>query len=292
MIAAQTLLSANVLTQVYRARLEYGYEMWTDVYICNQDGSQWSTLDVALVRGEQAPTSEHYVYRGYSMKPHEVVRVHVSLRENDTVYARATTARVSVGVTTEEVFTPRTLGNVEESLDTVAVDVKDLLETEQARENTSFDGRVTEYRHFIDVRPAISTGIYASGDALGDLLIFDGAARVPGGTGMIEALRVSDRASQQAPMDLVLFQHDFAETADNAAFDPSDLDLDGLIGIISVTAANYWGFNDNSAAVIYPVNLPYRTLTDQRIFGQLVVRSTPTYASTADINVRLSMRQD
>ena len=293
MIAAQVLLHPNVLTEVYRAHLEHGYELWTNIYICNQDGSQWSTLDMALGREGRAPASKDYLYRGYSMKPHEVVRIHAALRENDTVYARAITARVSVSITTEEIFTPRALGDVKESLDMLVVDTKDLLETERAHENISpFDGRVTAYRHFIDAVPAISTAIYASGDALGGLLVFDGASRGRGMTGKIEALRIADRASQQAAMDLVLFASTFAVTADNAVFDPNDSDLNVCVGVIPVTAANYWGFNDNSVAVVYPVNLPYLTLEDARLRGQLVVRGTPTYVTTTDLHVRLSVRQD
>ena len=293
MIVAQVLLQPNVLTEVYHAHLEHGYELWTDIYICNQDGSQWSTLDVAFGRKGQAPIAKDYLYRGYSMRPHEVVRIHATLRENDTVYVMAITARVSVGITTEEIFTPRGLGDVKEALDTLVVDTKDLLETERARENIPpFDGHVTEYRKVIDAVPAISTAIYASGDALGGLLVFDGAPRVPGGTGIIEGLLITDRASQQSAMDLVLFSSTFAVTADNAAFDPNDADLDVCIGVIPVTAANYWGFNDNSVANVYPISLPFPTLVDDKIRGQLVVRGTPTYATTSDIRVRLSIRLD
>lgn len=118
MIAAQELLQANVLTEVFQAAPTRGNEMATTVFICNQDGGQWSTVDLALSRGEQdIPASRQYLYRGYSLRPNETLRPKLYLRDGDSVRVRATTARVSVAVSAEEIVTPRALETIESRLD-------------------------------------------------------------------------------------------------------------------------------------------------------------------------------
>jgi hypothetical protein len=107
MIASQTLLTANVLTPVYTARLEYGYELCAHVYVCNQDSGQWDTIAVAITRGSETLESKQYLYRGYSIKPNETKHLKLLLRENDTIHVQATRSRVSVNVITEEIETPR-----------------------------------------------------------------------------------------------------------------------------------------------------------------------------------------
>ena len=152
--------------------------------------------------------------------------------------------------------------------------------------------RVSDDRIVRDVVPTITAGLYASGDALGGLLSFQRASLGPGRSGMIELLRVIDRAAQLAAMDLVLFTVDWPAVADNAVFDVDDVYMDHFVGAIPITGANYWNFADNATAVVYPVSLPFITEIDDTLYGQLVVRAAPTYAATNDLRVRLSIRRD
>jgi len=141
--------------------------------------------------------------------------------------------------------------------------------------------------------PTISTGIYAAGDALGGLLTFANAVRVAGGSGVITKVVIVDYDQERTPVDLVLFNQTFTATADNAAFDPSDADLANVIGYIDVAATDYANFVDNSvAAKSSGLRMPFPiTLVGTSLFGQLVVRSAPTYTAVTDISVRLTIER-
>jgi hypothetical protein len=140
----------------------------------------------------------------------------------------------------------------------------------------------------IAVTPTISTSAYTSGDAIGGLLTFANAARVSGGGGVIQSVTIVDKDQERPPLDLVLFDQTFTNTADNAAFDPTDADLANVIGVVSINA--WANFNDNAVGTAAGVNLPY-DLTGTDLFGQLVVRAAPTYTATSDIIVILQVVQ-
>ena len=106
MIAAQILLQAGVLTPVYCAQLQFGYELCAEVYVCNQDGGQWDTISIAVAKDSSALTAAQYLYRGHSIRPNETKFLKLLLRENDVIYVMATRSRVSVNVITEEIETP------------------------------------------------------------------------------------------------------------------------------------------------------------------------------------------
>jgi len=141
--------------------------------------------------------------------------------------------------------------------------------------------------------PTISTGIYAAGDALGGLLTFANAVLATGGSGVITKVVIIDYDQELAPIDLVLFNQTFTNTADNAPFDPSDADLANCIGYIDIAATDYSDFTDNSvAAKTSGLRMPFPiTLVGTSLFGQMVVRSAPTYTATTDISVRLTIER-
>lgn len=115
MIAGQFLLAVNTLTEVYRAPAN-GNEVWVEVFVCNQDSGQWSTLDMVLTQDQAIPEDKNYFYRGYSLRPNETKHPRLLLQAGDAVYVRVVTARVSVVVSTEEVVTPRVVADVRDQL--------------------------------------------------------------------------------------------------------------------------------------------------------------------------------
>ena len=142
--------------------------------------------------------------------------------------------------------------------------------------------------------PTIDTGLYASGDAVGGLLTFDGAGSWPKYSGTILKVVIIDKDSEKAPLDLVLFDRTFTATADQAAFDPTDADLANYIGFINVAASDYVAFNDNSVAVkTSGSQMPFDyVLNGNALYGQLVVRSGPTYTATTDLKVKIVVEVD
>lgn len=159
-------------------------------------------------------------------------------------------------------------------------------------------GRVGQDRIVLDVVPVITAGAYSLGDAIGGRLEFDGATAGAGETGVLEMIRLVDRAQQNVALDLVLFDQAFTAIADNAVFAPSDADLENCLGVVNVAAADYFNFSTNAVAVVSPVSpdgwgFPVQTVGSDILYGQLVVRSgPPTYVATTDIRVRLTLRRD
>lgn len=147
----------------------------------------------------------------------------------------------------------------------------------------------------ISVTPTITAGAYAAGDALGGLLTFPNAVSVAGGAGLITKVVIIDDAQQLAPVDLVLFNQTFVATANNAPFDPTDADLQNSIGYVNIAQTDYASFADNSVACkASGLRMPFEFVlaTGQTsLFGQLVVRNTPTYAATDDITVILTIER-
>lgn len=154
-------------------------------------------------------------------------------------------------------------------------------------------GRVGQHRIAIDVVPTITAGAYSAGDALGGRLEFNGASHGAGESGVVEAVRIVDRAAQGMDTDLILFDQAFTATADNAAFDPSDADLENMVGQISLlNTENYIAYTDNGVKYISGLTVPFITVGDDVLYGQLVTQGTPTYAAITDIRVRLYCRRD
>ena len=104
--------------------------------------------------------------------------------------------------------------------------------------------------------------------------------------GVIESIVVKDSAKQSVNLDIVLFGETFTATADNAAFAPSNADLELSVGSVLI---DVWkAFANNSQGVVDNVGLLY-WCKGGTLFAQLVTRGTPTYAAVTDVSVRLGI---
>ena len=138
-----------------------------------------------------------------------------------------------------------------------------------------------------------AAGAYTAGDAVGGLLTFANAGDASYSSGVIDAVIVIDKDSEDVALELHLFNVTFTATADNAAFDPSDADLANYIGYIEIGTGDYTAFNDNSVACVKNQNLQFNLVdAGTSLFGQLVTRGTPTYTATTDITVKVVIQQD
>lgn len=148
----------------------------------------------------------------------------------------------------------------------------------------------------ITITPTVTAGAYSANNAVGGLLTFTSRMFTPNKTGVLLSISIVDAASQNAALELVLFDRSFTATADNDAFAPSDADLANCLGVIPIAAGDYYTFSSNSVATIRSVGLGVKsagtTHGDLAIYGQLVTRGTPTYATTSDIDVVLTILHD
>ena len=139
--------------------------------------------------------------------------------------------------------------------------------------------------------PVITAGAYSSLDAVGGKLEFEDARTPYNNSGTITQAHIMDKGKQDAHLYLVLFNQDFTETADNAAFAVSDADLQHVVAVLEFVAADYVDFNANSFISMgylgIDVNVPFVLVEGgTSLFGQLFVEtSTPTYTSISDLTV-------
>lgn len=145
----------------------------------------------------------------------------------------------------------------------------------------------------ISQTPTITAGAYAAGDAVGGLLTFAAAAAIAAGGGVIKSVLIIDDAGQDAELELWLFKVTFTAMSDNAAWAPSEADLENLVCVIS-TKESVEGWMAAGTPSIVDIEVARRyDLTGTSLFGQLVnPTDTPTYAATDDLTVKVGLLQD
>lgn len=146
----------------------------------------------------------------------------------------------------------------------------------------------------VAVTPTISTSVYASGDVIGGLQTIASAARVSGGSGTILSIIVVDKTqAQRAAMDILFFDRSVTVAADNAAVATSDADMANILGVVSIGPYNTaWpGTPQNSVSTLINVGLPY-VLNGTDLFAVAVVRGTPTYVATSDLEFKYTLLRD
>lgn len=141
--------------------------------------------------------------------------------------------------------------------------------------------------------PTITAGAYSANDAVGGMMTLTSAGLGGQSSGIINSITIIDLAKQSLGIDIFIFDRSFTPTADNAAFDPSDGDMANCIGVISVSASDYYPWADGSVACKTNVNIPYVIPSDgTTIYAQAVTRGTPTYAATTDLTFKFGVTQD
>ena len=152
-------------------------------------------------------------------------------------------------------------------------------------------------------RPANATQ-YTAGDVISDnatnstIPVFV-AARFPGGGGIVHSVALIDSADEATNLsaDLFLFNR-FPNTvaADNAAYAPTDTDLESAIGAISLdgtSAGNFKAGNANAIIQTTSVGLVFQCSSDsQLLYGVLVARNAYTPISIEVFKIRLGILQD
>lgn len=127
-------------------------------------------------------------------------------------------------------------------------------------------------------------GAYVSGDACGaGVLTFSNIFSGVSSEAKLLQVTVSDLAKQSIVGDLFLLNKDISATTtvtDNGALDITDSDMQYVLGVVPIPAANYAALNDNSIATVQLTNFGLRRNEDGRnIFGIFVTRGTPTYTN-------------
>ncbi len=146
------------------------------------------------------------------------------------------------------------------------------------------------------VTPTISTSVYASGDCVGGLQTITAAARQNGGSGVLQSVVLLDKTqAQRAAIDLLVFDDTVTSAGDNSPVAFSDADMAKCIGIIRLPNYNdpWPGTPLNSLAQRLDVGLPFVCASGASvIYVQAVVRATPTYVATTDLQFAYTIFRD
>ncbi len=151
-------------------------------------------------------------------------------------------------------------------------------------------------RAVVSASPTCDTSAYADGDLIGGKLSFSNASRFSAGSALLQNALLVDKAAQSANIDLILFDADPTGTTftDQSAFDVADADLDKIVAVIRFGSYGDWvTFADNGIAQYTPPGgVPIKLTTGTTLYGALVSRGTPTFASSSDLKARLVLVQD
>jgi hypothetical protein len=136
------------------------------------------------------------------------------------------------------------------------------------------------------VTPTISAGAYSANDVVGGLLTFT-FANSRGANGMVRSIRIADRDNEKAACKLWLYKEPPTTIADNAAFAPPDSDIDKVIGVVAIAAADYTTSTANAFAGKHEQGIDFLG-TNGAIYGYLVCDATPTYSATNDLTISIT----
>lgn len=133
--------------------------------------------------------------------------------------------------------------------------------------------------------PTIDTVQYTAGDNVGGLITITGAFRTGIKTGTLRSVVINDKDNQRSPFDVFLFFSAPTTPTNNAAWNPSDADMDACIGYFPVFASDYAAASPTPAnAVAYKPNLSIDLVsTNTSFYAVVVARGTPTYTGTSNL---------
>jgi len=131
--------------------------------------------------------------------------------------------------------------------------------------------------------PTITAGAYSANDVIGGRMQFPGLT-----VGTLQAITITDAASQHVAYNLFLFESQPTNISDNAALDIADADLPKIIYDDAFATTTRQAFNSNSMHRLYNLDVPLWATGDS-VWGFLSTTGTPTYAATSDITVILQV---
>lgn len=147
----------------------------------------------------------------------------------------------------------------------------------------------------IEAALTVNTGAYSANDNVGGIIELPNFFNMPGGSGVLQSLFMSDRSDQDAVLELLFFDELPTDTYTNNAAMPtlSNTDFEKLVARVSVAAAD-WG-TQGGVAMATVSNLG-RALKAPKgttsLWMVIAVTSTPTYGATTDLRLMLGVLQD
>lgn len=137
---------------------------------------------------------------------------------------------------------------------------------------------------------------YASGNAVGGKITCANAARGPGLGGIIQTVWVSDKAGNNVPYEFWPFNADPSATTvtNKTAIAINTADLTKVAGPPIAISGVYLGATATMGIVGFGgLGQAFKLASDNTtMYGILVTRGTPTYTSTSDVTVNITILPD
>lgn len=166
--------------------------------------------------------------------------------------------------------------------------------------NLSADTIVVNKTKVVSSVPVIDAVQYSAGDVIGTVQTLSNAvvraalpvknSIIPGNSGVIGSVIISDKAKLGTDIDVVFFNAlPSTSFTNNTAFTLADSDLNKIICVVNITADV--NFNDNSVSQALNQNCPFKIDSGTSVYYSLISRGTPTYA-IGDLTVSVGIYQD
>lgn len=132
-----------------------------------------------------------------------------------------------------------------------------------------------------------ASSAYSSGNAVGGLITFANASRVANGSGLVQSVVAYTKSAQTAALELWLFNTNPSGSTctDKTAFSVAAADFDKVVWVTSISS--WYSGGTPSVGVSTDHAIPFALASGTSLYGCLVARSTPTYASTSDVSVAI-----
>ena len=144
----------------------------------------------------------------------------------------------------------------------------------------------------VQLNPTVTpSSAYASNNCVGGLLTFNGIAG-PQQSGIVQNLHVNIKSVQAGGFKFYLFNNNPGSTTirDKANTSINAADIPSLIGVYTLgTADNSLG--TTTIQVLDNIGKAF-TASTPNLYGQLMTTGTPTYATSSDVFVTLTVLQD
>jgi hypothetical protein len=147
------------------------------------------------------------------------------------------------------------------------------------------------------VSPAIPTTAtpYTANDVVGGKLTIAGAARVSGGTGILQSVLVRDVNNQKAALTILLFNADPANGTytDNVALTLNATDAAFIVRKINILTTDYETLGTQAVADVAVAFKPIKITAGTSLFALVITTGTPTYgANSTSLNISFGIVQD
>lgn len=141
-------------------------------------------------------------------------------------------------------------------------------------------GTVGSPDNIVTVTASLDTNIYADGDVLFDTQEIALAARVNGGTTILQSIVVSDINDQGQGFDLIFFNANTSLGTENSAPDIDDTEVLTVIGRVQVGAGAFYDLVANRVACVTGIGLLMKAgAATTSIYVAGISRGTGTYTA-------------